>query len=82
MGGAVSSAVLDHHGEITAVVPRIWQNESDIIKEGPSVILEIVDTIDQRKVRMQELGGAFVDLPGGLGTFEEARYLLLLHLDC
>jgi predicted Rossmann-fold nucleotide-binding protein len=74
MGGALSSAVLDHQGKVTGVIPKADQAR-DAIKEGPSVIVEVVDTIDKRKARMQELGDAFIALPGGLGTFEEVGSL-------
>jgi uncharacterized protein (TIGR00730 family) len=39
--------------------------------------LEYVDTMRQRKQRMEELADAFVALPGGIGTFEELFEMLV-----
>jgi predicted Rossmann-fold nucleotide-binding protein len=75
LGGAVSRAVLSNQGNITAVIPKVWENDDDVVKDGPGVTREIVDGMGQRKARILELANSFVVLPGGIGTLEEVRYL-------
>jgi len=75
LGGAVSRAVLSNQGNITAVIPKVWENDDDVVKDGPGVTREIVDGMDQRKARILELANGFVALPGGIGTLEEVWFL-------
>lgn len=67
--GALADAALDGGGRVTGVVPRRML-PYEIAHTGLSE-LEVVADIHERKARMAELGGAFVALPGGLGTAEE-----------
>ncbi len=67
--GAVADAVLQAGGEAIGVIPRsLFRKE--IAHDGMTE-LHVVETMHERKAKMAALGGAFVALPGGLGTLEE-----------
>ncbi len=68
--GLVADSVLAGGGEVTGVIPRFlseWEVEHQFVTE-----LVEVDTMHERKQRMFDAADAFVILPGGLGTLEEA----------
>jgi uncharacterized protein (TIGR00730 family) len=67
--GSVADSVLAAGGEALGVVPAgVWP---DGLNHRGLAELEIVGDMHERKARMARLAGAFVALPGGLGTFEE-----------
>ena len=72
--GDVAEAVLDGGGEITGVVPEFLM-EYEIGDPGGGELI-IVDSMHQRKREMFERSDAFVVLPGGLGTIDEAIEML------
>jgi hypothetical protein len=68
--GLVADAALEAGGAVVGVIPRFlyeWEVGHDGLTE-----LEIVDTLTERKVRMGDLADAFLTLPGGIGTMDEA----------
>ena len=67
--GALADAALGAGTEVIGVMPQSLVN-GEIAHEGLTS-LEIVDDMHARKMRMAELGDAFVALPGGAGTLEE-----------
>jgi uncharacterized protein (TIGR00730 family) len=67
--GAVADATLAAGGRAIGVLPRALRDK-EIAHEGLSE-LHIVESMHQRKAMMADLSGAFVALPGGMGTFEE-----------
>jgi uncharacterized protein (TIGR00730 family) len=67
--GALADAALDAGGEVVGVMPRKLVDR-EIAHRGLTT-LHIVETMHERKAMMAELAGAFVALPGGLGTLEE-----------
>lgn len=67
--GAVANAVIEGGGEAIGVIPEFLQDR-ELGHTGISQ-LEIVSTMTDRKMRMINLGDAFIALPGGLGTLEE-----------
>lgn len=67
--GAVADAVLAAGGEAVGVIPRSLQ-EREVGHTGLSE-LHVVETMHQRKALMAELAGAFIAMPGGIGTLEE-----------
>ena len=82
--GVLANAVLSNGGFATGVVPRQLAYQ-ELAHEGLSR-LYVVDTMHQRKYRMQSLCHACLALPGGFGTVEEifealtwAQKPLLLH---
>jgi uncharacterized protein (TIGR00730 family) len=70
----VAQAALDAGGKVTGVMPRHLARK-ELLKEGLTE-LHIVDTMHDRKRVMFELSGAFVALPGGIGTLEETVEIL------
>ena len=82
--GVLANAVLSNGGFATGVVPRQLAYQ-ELAHEGLSR-LYVVDTMHQRKYRMQSLCHGCLALPGGFGTIEEifealtwAQKPLLLH---
>ncbi|MBN9017337.1 MAG: TIGR00730 family Rossman fold protein [Rhizobiales bacterium] len=67
--GAVADATLGAGGRAIGVLPRALRDK-EIAHEGLTE-LHIVESMHQRKAMMADLSGAFVALPGGMGTFEE-----------
>ena len=67
--GALADAVLAHGGSVTGVIPRHLEYQ-DVAHDGLSQ-LHVVDTMHERKYKMQSLADASLALPGGFGTIEE-----------
>lgn len=67
--GVLASAVLERGGYVTGVVPRQLAYQ-ELAHEGLTQ-LHVVDTMHERKHRMQSLAHACLALPGGFGTLEE-----------
>jgi len=70
MMGALAEGALSAGGEVIGVVPNGLESPQLIYTSGLSQ-LEIVPDIQIRKARMNELGDAFIALPGGYGTMDE-----------
>jgi uncharacterized protein (TIGR00730 family) len=67
--GAVATAVLDHGGHVTGIIPEFLQNREQTLKRAQEVI--ITPDMHVRKQTMFEKADSFVALPGGIGTLEE-----------
>ncbi|MGO2111179.1 MAG: TIGR00730 family Rossman fold protein [Pseudoclavibacter sp.] len=67
--GRVADAALEAGGSVTGVMPQSLV-DGEITHSGLTS-LEVVADMHERKLRMGELGEAFVALPGGVGTLEE-----------
>lgn len=67
--GAVADAALDAGGEVVGVIPQALVDR-EVAHTGLSQ-LHAVATMHDRKALMAELSGAFIALPGGMGTLEE-----------
>lgn len=67
--GTVATAASDAGGEVIGVIPKVLVDRE--IAHDELTRLEVVDDMHERKMRMAELGDAFVALPGGVGTLEE-----------
>lgn len=67
--GAVADGVLTAGGEAHGVITRALQAR-EIAHHGLTS-LRVVETMHERKAAMSDAAGAFVMLPGGLGTLEE-----------
>jgi uncharacterized protein (TIGR00730 family) len=67
--GVLADAALEGGGDVVGVLPRgLFRRE--VAHLGVTRLIE-VGSMHERKQRMFELSGAFVALPGGLGTLEE-----------
>ncbi len=67
--GAVADGALRHGGKVTGVLPYFLQTK-EIAHEGLSELI-IVDTMHERKTKMNQLCDGIIALPGGFGTLEE-----------
>ncbi|MGM7724419.1 TIGR00730 family Rossman fold protein [Metabacillus sp. Hm71] len=67
--GTVANAALQAGGEVIGVIPRMLM-EREIAHTGLTDLI-IVNTMHERKAKMEELSDGFIALPGGPGTMEE-----------
>ncbi|WIM67843.1 TIGR00730 family Rossman fold protein [Corynebacterium breve] len=74
--GEVADACLDAGGEVHGVIPKQLVDKE---MAHPRVTLHVVDTMAQRKTKMEELADAFVAMPGGMGTMEELTEVLTMQ---
>ena len=68
--GILARAVLREGGEVTGVIPRFLMELE--LRHPELSELVVVDDLHARKRIMYERSDAFVILPGGLGTLDEA----------
>ncbi|WP_407180896.1 TIGR00730 family Rossman fold protein [Bradyrhizobium sp. STM 3562] len=69
MMGAVATAVLDHGGMVTGIIPDFLTLRENALTRVQEMI--VTPDMHERKRLMFERSDAFVALPGGLGTLEE-----------
>jgi uncharacterized protein (TIGR00730 family) len=67
--GEIASAVLDHGGEVTGIIPEFLKEREIALKRVQELV--VTPNLHQRKQIMFERADAFVALPGGIGTLEE-----------
>lgn len=67
--GVVADGVLSEGGKATGVLPYFMQ-EKEIAHQGLTELI-LVDSMHERKTKMNELCDAAIALPGGFGTMEE-----------
>lgn len=68
--GVLAQAALDAGGEVVGVIPQFLMDRE---LAHPAVFdLTVTDSMHSRKRHMFDLAEAFVVLPGGLGTLDEA----------
>ena len=72
--GVVADAVLDAGGFVHGVIPEPLVR-AETAHTGLDV-LDVVNSMHERKARMAELACGFVVMPGGFGTFDEAFEIL------
>jgi uncharacterized protein (TIGR00730 family) len=81
--GAVGRAVVAAGGHVVGVIPEFMKTRELAFESASELIT--VQTMRERKQRMEERADGFVTLPGGIGTLEEfsemlsLRYLNLVH---
>ena len=67
--GTIADAVLAANGTAIGVIPHALAARE--VAHAGLTKLHVVDSMHERKARMNELADGFVMLPGGYGTFEE-----------
>jgi uncharacterized protein (TIGR00730 family) len=67
--GAVADGALQHGGKVTGVIPYFLQSK-EIAHTGLTEFI-LVESMHERKTKMNELCDAVIALPGGYGTMEE-----------
>lgn len=68
--GTLAHAVLKHGGQVTGIIPQTLLEQETPLDTLDKLI--ITDTMQERKLLMQQHSDAFLVMPGGLGTLEEA----------
>ena len=67
--GVTADAALAGGAPVTGILPR-WLDRREIAHTGLTE-LRVVESMHERKAQMAEMSGAFVVLPGGIGSMEE-----------
>jgi uncharacterized protein (TIGR00730 family) len=67
--GAVAEGALSHGGKVIGVLPKFLRSK-EIAHEGLTQLI-LVDSMHERKTKMNELCDGVIALPGGFGTLEE-----------
>ncbi len=78
--GATAIAARDAGGNVLGVIPKFLVEIEDLL---PNIEHVIVEDMRERKHEMYEASDAFIVLPGGIGTLEEAIEIMSwmrLHL--
>ncbi|MDR0747962.1 MAG: TIGR00730 family Rossman fold protein [Tannerellaceae bacterium] len=65
----VADGALRQGGEVTGVIPA-FLNRDEIAHAGLTELI-VVETMHERKRKMNELSDGFIALPGGYGTMDE-----------
>ncbi|HTO15033.1 MAG TPA: TIGR00730 family Rossman fold protein [Edaphocola sp.] len=74
MMGAVANGVLENGGEAIGVIP-IFLKDIEVMHDGLTELIE-VETMHERKAKMENLADAVIAMPGGFGTLDELFELL------
>lgn len=72
--GAVANGVMENGGKAIGVLPYFLRDKE--IAHNNLTELIMVDTMHERKTKMNELSDGVIALPGGLGTLEELFEML------
>lgn len=67
--GLVADTVLAQGGKVIGIMPTFLQERE--LAHPALTELQTVDSMSERKLKMIELGDAYIALPGGPGTLEE-----------
>lgn len=70
----IADGMLDGGGKVTGVMPANLADK-EILHEGMTETI-IVDDMQVRKKRMEELSDGFITMPGGFGTMDELFEML------
>lgn len=72
--GAVADGVLEKGGEVIGVLPNFLRSKE--IAHNDLTELILVETMHERKTKMNDLCDGVIALPGGFGTLEELFEML------
>ena len=75
--GDVAQAAAQQNGEITGIIPENWKDSEWVNPCNTQNIF--VQNLAERKQLMSQMADAFVVLPGGIGTLDEAFSLMAMH---
>lgn len=73
--GAVARSTFDNGGKVIGVIPRYLAERGIDFSDCE---LHLTRDLRERKAKMEEIGDAFVVLPGGFGTLEELLEIMTL----
>lgn len=72
--GAVADGALNRGGKVIGVIPHFLSGK-EIVHENLSELI-YVDTMHERKMKMNDLSDGVIALPGGFGTMDEIFEML------
>ncbi|RZK84382.1 MAG: TIGR00730 family Rossman fold protein [Pedobacter sp.] len=72
--GAVANGALQGNGEVIGVLPHFLQ-QKELAHNGLTELI-LVETMHERKTKMNDLSDGVIALPGGFGTLEELFEIL------
>ena len=72
--GAIANAALAAGGKVTGVLPH-FLNRKEVGHVALSKLI-LVDSMHERKQKIEQLSDAFIAMPGGFGTLEEVSEML------
>lgn len=72
---SVTVAALANNGEVIGVLPTFIKNKKGAV-QGMTELIETADMFERKK-KMMELSDAFIMLPGGIGTLDEALDMIV-----
>jgi len=72
--GSIADSVIKNNGTVIGVLPHFLKRKEIAHQHLSELIL--VDTMHQRKTKMNELSDGVIALPGGFGTLEELFEML------
>lgn len=67
--GEIANGVLNNNGKVVGIIPNFLV-QRELVHTGLTEII-YVETMHERKAKMNELSDGFIILPGGAGTMEE-----------
>ena len=74
MMGKISKSAINSGGKVIGIIPKFLDSKEIIDSDISETI--IVKNMSERKKRLFEMGDAFLILPGGSGTIEEATEVI------
>ena len=74
--GAVARGVHDKGGRVIGVIPEFFRKKDKTIEYAEADELIVTKDMRSRKAIMTQRADAFIVLPGGIGTLEEAIEIL------
>ena len=75
--GCVAHGVHEEKGKVIGIIPKFF-NIKDIVYHDADELL-VTQDMRERKAKMDERSDAFIVLPGGVGTLEEAIEILSMR---
>ena len=76
MMGAVARGAHDGGAHIIGIAPSFFNIDGVLYPHSDEILY--TETMRQRKQKMEDMSGAFIVTPGGIGTFEEFFEILTL----
>jgi hypothetical protein len=72
--GAVAHATREHGGEVIGVIPEVMRGTPYVFEQATELV--VTKDLRGRKAAMEARADAFVVLPGGFGTLDEAMEII------
>ena len=80
--GAVARGVHAEGGKVVGVIPEFFRKKDKEIEYADADELIVTEDMRSRKAIMDERASAFIVLPGGIGTLEEAMEIMSMKQLC